>query len=230
MRDESDDSTLPKCLFCSERREGQRRTYWGGTHLSTKEKRVLFSSTTTITSKYSGMKRVGVFACNRCARRIVQRASLLTIIASILGTIGCAALAIYFPDTVFVRWGAIAGASLAGLLAVFSIGMCFFPNLDSWTSDGIIRDRATPLLRRKGNKGDSFFTEREYEMLFTKKPADRPETAEELLEGIGDEEEDRPRKKLSKSITGLTDLTRCPACAKATPAAKRCKWCQEPLP
>ena len=101
---------------------------------------------------------------------------------------------------------------------------------DSWTSDGIIRDRATPLLKRKGNKGDSFFTEREYEMLFTKKPADRPETAEELLEGIGDEEEDRPRRKSGKSITGLTDLTRCPTCAKATPVAKRCKWCQEPLP
>src|SRR5262249_11438779 len=141
------------------------------------------SSTTTIISHYRDMKRVGVFACNDCARRIVSRASLLTIVVSALCAVGCAAVAIFFGEPAYFRWGAIAGAVLAGLIAVGYAGMSLYPNLDSWTSDAIIRDKAAPLLKRKG-KGDSFFTQREYDLLFTKKPVDRPETAEELLEGI----------------------------------------------
>src|SRR5262249_59077285 len=127
------------------------------------------------------------------------------------------------------RWGAIAGAVLASLVALGYAGMSLYPNLDWRTSDPMIRDKAAPLLKRKG-KGDSFFTEREYEMLFVKKPADRPETAEELLAGIDEEEEDRPRKARGAGGSPM-DITRCPACAKATPAASRqCKWCQAPLP
>jgi hypothetical protein len=221
------EESLPRCLFCEQRREGQRYTFWGGTHLYTKERRAFLSSTTTITSEYRDMKRVGAFVCRQCARRIVGRASWMTIAIATLCAIGCAAAAYFFYEGVIIRWGAIAGTALAALVAVAYLGMSLFPNLDSWTSDAIIRDRAAPLLKSKG-KGDSFFTEREYEVLFTTKPADRPETAEELLEGIEDEEV-RPRKA-RRADAGPLDITRCPACGKATPASKKCKWCHEPLP
>jgi hypothetical protein len=226
MPHDSEELTLPKCLFCSRRREGQRRTFWGGFHLSTKERRPFLSSTTTVISHYRDMKRVGVFACHACARRVVRRASLPTIVIAALCAVGCGVAAVFITGALF-RWGAVAGAALAGLTAVAYAAMSLFPNLDSWTSDAIIRDKAAPLLKAKG-KGDSSFTEREYELLFTKKPPDRPETAEELLEGIEDEPE-RPRKARGAGIIPA-DLTQCPACGKTTPAAKKCKWCKEPLP
>src|SRR5262249_17680357 len=192
MPHDSDESTMPKCLFCSQRREGQRYTFWGGDHVSTKTKRAFLSSRTTITSEYRGIKRVGAFVCRDCARRTIARSSLLTIIVSSLSAVVCVGLAVASSDSALFRVGAIVGAVLAGLIAGGYFLMSLFPNIDSATSDAIIRDRAAPLLRRKG-KGTSFFTEREYEVLFTRKPADRPETAEELLEGIDDDDFDTPR-------------------------------------
>lgn len=231
MSHDSEESTLPKCLICSQRQEGQRYTFWAGEHMSTKTRRALLSSTTHITSKYRNMKRVGAFVCRGCARRIVSRASWLTITIALFFTVVCSAVALRFhTGSTIIQWGATAGAALAGLTAVAFIVMSLFPNVDSWTSEAIIRDKAAPLLKRKG-KGDSFFTEREYDMLFTTKPADRPETAEDLLAGIeDDDQEERPRKR-PKASAASTVMTRCPSCDKATPEAVRtCKWCGQPLP
>jgi len=233
-RDHDDDS--PKCLLCSEPRDGQRYQFWGGTYLDTKKQRPLFSSTTYITSRYRDMKRVGAFVCHGCVRRAMILSSLPSVVLLGLATAGCLAVAAGGPSqSKLVFWVFAALAGLFGLGTAVSIALPFFPNLVWWTSDKVIRDRVAPILKRKG-KGNSFFTEREYEVLFTTKPADRPETAADLLAtiGEGDEEEDyrrsRPRGGGGASPAAVT---RCPNCAKATPArpaAKECKWCQTPLP
>src|SRR5262245_57133179 len=108
MAHDRDEPTLPKCLFCSQRREGQRRTFWGGYHLSTKERRPFLSTTTTIITHYRDVKRVGVFACHARARRVVRRASWLTIAVSALCACACIAVAVAYGGKPLIRWGATA--------------------------------------------------------------------------------------------------------------------------
>src|SRR5262245_33150331 len=101
MPHDSDELTQPKCLFCLKRREGQRYTFWGGYHVSTTQKRAFLSSTTTITSQYRDMKRVGAFVCGACARRVVLRASLPTIIIASVCAVGCVAAAIFLGEPAY---------------------------------------------------------------------------------------------------------------------------------
>src|SRR5262249_44937688 len=97
MADDHDESTTPKCLFCSQRREGQRYAFWGGFHLSTETNRAFLSRTTTITSKYRDMKRVGAFVCNACARRYVALSSLPMIVIGVACAVGFGVAAMMIP-------------------------------------------------------------------------------------------------------------------------------------
>ena len=79
------------------------------------------------------------------------------------------------------------------------VGWAVSPN-----HDGPLRDRATRRLKVKG-KGDTYFTEREYDIGFLKKSGDglekaRPQTAAELLGGPDgeDDEDDRPARRRRK--------------------------------
>lgn len=56
------------------------------------------------------------------------------------------------------------------MTALAYLAMSLGANLDSATSAAMIRDRATPWLKGKG-KGDTFFTQWEYDVFFTTKPA-----------------------------------------------------------
>ncbi len=225
-----EDRDTPKCLFCSRPNEGQRYTFWGGFHVNTREKRAFLSSTTVITSQYRDMKKVGAFVCRECARRIVFRASLPTVL--LFGA--CAAAsgvggAFAFRGGTVTGWVFVALAALFALTSLAFLVLSLFPNFDSWTSDAMVCKRAAPLLKQKG-KGDSFFTEREYEKLFTVKAPERPEMAQEILEAAGITDADvRPRRSAGPGDT--SDLTQCPNCAKTTPAKSgKCKWCGERLP
>jgi hypothetical protein len=228
MRRDEDD--LPKCLFCSEPNEGQRYTFWGGSHVDTTRKRAFLSSTTVVTARYQDMKKVGVFACTSCAKGIVFRASLLTIIVFALAAVGCVIVGMTsLAGGPVIGWGFIGLGGLFAVVSLANLAMSLFPNLDSWTSDGIILKKARPILIQRG-KGDSFFTEREYEVLFTQKPKERAETADEILEAAGLGQDDvRPRARGGSDE--VSELTRCPSCSKATPARKRkCKHCGAALP
>jgi hypothetical protein len=230
MRRDEDARDLPKCLFCSQPNEGQRYTFWGGYHVSTTRKRAFLSSTTFITSNYRDMKKVGVFACRRCAKRIVLRASLSTIILFGVCAIGCGIVSgVSFPASALTGWLFVGMTVLFALVSLSNLALSLAPNLDSWTSDALICKKATPLLDKK-RKGDAFFTEREYDKLFPVKPKERPETAEEILEAAGIAKEAvRPRGRAgSEEISGLIC---CPGCSKMTPSKTgRCKWCGENLP
>lgn len=59
-QDDDDLPATPKCLFCSQRRDGQRYEFFGGEHMSTKKKRAFLSDVTTTTSEYRKMKPLGV--------------------------------------------------------------------------------------------------------------------------------------------------------------------------
>jgi hypothetical protein len=217
-------------LFCSESNDGQRYTFWAGSHLDTTRKRAFLSSTTVVTSRYQDMKKVGVFACRGCAKGIVFRASLLTIIVFTLAAVGCVIVGVTtLAESPLMGWLFLGLGGLFGVVSLANLAMSLFPNLDSWTSDAIILKKAKPLLIMKG-KGDSFFTEREYEVMFTQKPKERDETAEEILEAAGLGGKDvRPRARAGTD--GVSELTRCPSCSKATPAKKRkCKYCGAVLP
>ena len=85
-------------------------------------------------------------------------------------------------------------AAIAGLTALAYLAMSLGANLDSETSAAMIRDRATPWLKGKG-KGDTFFTQWEYDIFFTRKPADRADTAAELLEGLDDDDVKPARRR-----------------------------------
>jgi hypothetical protein len=230
MRRDEDDRDLPKCLFCSEPNEGQRYTFWGGSHLDTTRKRAFLSSTTVVTSRYQDMKKVGVFACRQCAKGIVFRASLLTIVVFALCAVGCVVVGVTsLSGSPLIGWLFLGLGGLFGVVSLANLAMSLFPNLDSWTSDAIILKKAKPFLIRK-RKGDSFFTEREYEVMFTQKPKERAETADEILEAAGlGKDEVRPRVRAGSDE--VSELTRCPSCSKATPATKRkCKHCGAVLP
>lgn len=54
------------------------------------------------------------------------------------------------------------------MTALAYLAMSLGANLDSATSAAMIRDRATPWLK---GKGDTFFTQWEYDVFFTTKPA-----------------------------------------------------------
>jgi hypothetical protein len=219
---------LPRCHFCSEHDEGQRYTFWGGSYLSTERKRAFLSSTTTVTTRYSNMKRVGIFACHRCANRLVLLSLLPILFGSGSSAVGCAvAGAILFSGSAAVGWFLLGLAGVSALVFLWSLAVALSPNLSSGMTDAVLCKRATPSLIRKG-KGDSFFTEAQYEQ-FTLKAKDRPETAEEILEGAGITDENiRPSSRISSE--DLSNLTRCPACAKFTLAKKTCRFCGTRLP
>jgi hypothetical protein len=188
MPRDADGPTRPKCLFCKERREGQRHQFWGGYHVATHEEGGFLSDTTTITSTYRDIKPVGAFVCHPCARRIVFRASILTIIVSTAAAVGCMWMVIAVGgESAWLRWTFTAFVVLAALIAFLYAVTSLCPNLDLWSCDKVIRDKAPPLLKKK-KKGDTFFTEREYEVLFRETGSEGHETAEELLEGIEDDD------------------------------------------
>lgn len=96
--------------------------------------------------------------------------------------------------------GLLVGAGLTALLAVALAVQSLFADTDAEAHDGSLRDRATRRLKAKG-KGDTYFTQAEYDIGFLKKsPTDptpaRHKTAAELLEGTdGDDRPTRRRRK-----------------------------------
>ena len=199
-QDDDDLPATPKCLFCSRRGEGARYRLWGAKHVSTVEKRAFLSDKTTITSKYRDMKRVSYHACQPCARWAIRWAAVPFVGSFGLLALGFLAAALLMtkigPN---VQIGLFVGAGLTGLLAVALAVQSLFPDTDSANHDGSLRDRAARRLKAKG-KGDTYFTEHEYEVGFLKKSGDgqdpvRHKTAAELLEDSGDDEGPARRRR-----------------------------------
>lgn len=199
-QDDDDLPATPKCLFCAGRRDGQRYRLWGAIHVSSVTKSPLFSDVTTVTSKYRDMKRVSYYACRPCARWAVRWAAVPFVGSFVLLALGFLASALLMtkigPN---VRIGLFVGAGLTGLIAVGLAAQSLFPDTDSANHDGSLRDRATRRLKAKG-KGDTYFTEREYEVGFLKKSGDgqdpvRHKTAADLLEDSEDDEGPARRRR-----------------------------------
>lgn len=204
-RDDDDDDDLPetpKCLLCGQRREGCRYRLWGAIHVSSVTKSPLFSDVTTVTSKYRDMKRVSYYACRSCARWAIRWAAVPFVGSFVLLALGFLAAALLMPKIgQNVQIGLFVGAGLTGLLAAALAAQSLFPDTDSANHDGSLRDRAARRLKAKG-KGDTYFTEREYEVGFLKKSGDgqepvRHKTAAELLGG-SDEDDEGPARRRRK--------------------------------
>jgi hypothetical protein len=221
----------PKCLLCSERREGQRFSFWGGHEVSRTETAGRYTTGGSTIVEYRDMKRVGAFVCDTCTRRLVFWDSIGWMVIAPLLTIAFLILLLAANGNTFVQVVLTGCVILFGLLSIVTPLFALFPHFSFWTRDldGVILKRVTPILKRQG-KGSTFLTETTYENQIIRERGhrDRAETAEDLLEGIEDDEDDLPRVSTGENPL---DIVRCPACAKTTSCKSRtCRHCGATLP
>lgn len=187
-QNDDDLPAAPQCLFCGQRRDGQRYLLWGMTHVSSVVTTPFYADVTKITSEYRGVKRVSYHACRPCAGWAVRWCYAPSVISFVVVAIAFLVAAVVIPkEEGDAKIGMVCVAGLAGLPAVGFVAMWLLTDTASEANEGAVRDRATRFLKAKG-QGDTYFTQQEYDDMYVKDPVNgsegvRAESAAELLKG-----------------------------------------------
>ena len=222
-----------ECYLCKRpAAAGEVFEFYGGFCVDYQRRQAFLSNTVHIRAKYRDMGRYHVFVCDDCVARVRRRKHLPGLIGFGLAGAGCliglaVALAKGAPKGLDFTLGLF--GFLCGLLAVLELLQLLQPAARSSTLPGLLVDRVKKDPHML-SKGDSFFTDAEYKVMFKDAP-DVPLTAEELLardRATRGSDPERPRPKKAKEKA--PEMRKCPHCGGAIPSyAQACLHCKKIL-